>query len=105
MSVADLQGRLQIRTLKVAFEDTGAFKVYVSNHGRDDFIHTFSAKTLGALSSILGQGGIETGDLRVPVMSRNTQSRITLVSTQPTPATFLSASWEGYLVKRNQTIN
>lgn len=104
VSRADTVARLQIRNLQVNFSDTGYFKAIVTPHGREPYTYIYTGKTLGVDSATIGRVGIETSSFRVPVQSQNIGVDIELQTDEPLPASFLSADWEGYYVRRNQAV-
>jgi len=99
---SDTQGRLQVRTMQINFAETGYFKALVTPEGRDTYEYIYSGKTLGAVSSTLGQIQLDTGNTKFPVLAQNTGVTIELNSDAPLPCSFLSADWEGLYVKRSR---
>jgi hypothetical protein len=88
--------------MQVNFSETGYFKALVTPEGRDTYEYIYSGKTLGAISSTLGQIQLDTGNTRFPVLAQNTGVTIELNSDAPLPCSFLSADWEGLYVKRSK---
>lgn len=101
---SDNIARLQLRNMQVNYSETGYFQAKVTPLGRPTYTYTFSGKKLGLPSSTIGALNLETGNFRFPIMSQNTSVDIELSSDSPLPCSFLSADWEGFYVKRSQTI-
>jgi hypothetical protein len=97
-------GRTQVRTISFSYSDTGFFKALVTPEARQAYTYTFAGKLLGTSSAEIGGVGLATGTWTVPVMTRNTTVDITLESDMPLPVSILSADWEGFFVKRSQSI-
>lgn len=100
---SDTEGRLQLRKIGFNYADSGMFDVKVTPMGRDTSAYRFAGKILG-ISAILGQISLPTGRFAVPVLSRNVGTTIELFNDSPLPSSFLSADWEGFYVKRSQSV-
>lgn len=100
---SDTEGRLQIRKLAINYADAGYFKVTVTPLNRDTYTYIYSGKTLGT-TAVIGQTSLNEGRFVVPVVARNTEVSIHFINDSPLPASFLSADWEGFYVKRSQTV-
>ena len=94
-------GRLQIRNLAVVYFDTGYFEAHVSPKNRATSVVTFTGRVLGSVNNTLGSVPLETGTFRVPVLAKNDQVVIELISDSFLPCAFQSAEWEGYYVLRS----
>ena len=94
-------GRLTIRNISVNFTDTGFFKVKVTPEGRDEQVKTYTGKTLGTTAQI-GTQRITTGSFRVPVMTKNLNTKILIENDSPLPVSLISADWEGDYVTRSR---
>ena len=103
--VATTEGRLQIRKVLINYADTGYFRVEVTPLGRDTYTTTFTGRTLGASTNVLGQPAISTGSFTFSVMSNNLQTEIVLVNDTPFPCRLLNADWEGQYSVRTKRIN
>ena len=106
-----LQGRLQVRTLTIAFSDTGSFIVTVApDHRdissyvlvRDSFDAAFTGRVLGAGSNLIGAVALATGEKRFPVLSQNDKVTIEVTTDSFLPMRLLSADWEGFFHARNR---
>ena len=103
--VGKLKGRTQVLTWEIHHTDTGYYFVRVKRKNRtEDSISIFRARTTGIDNNLLTteQNVIETGSLRVPVLSRNTDCSITIESDSWLPLTVSSASWEGTYSDRSR---
>jgi hypothetical protein len=94
-------GRLQLRNLSVVYYDTGYFEAKVSPKNRDVSVVTFTGRVLGSINNTLGSVPLETGTFRVPVLAKNDQVTLELISDSFLPCAFQSAEWEGYYVLRS----
>lgn len=94
-------GRLQIRNLAVVYFDTGYFEAHVSPKNRATSVVTFTGRVLGSVNNTLGSVPLETGTFRVPVLAKNDQVVLELISDSFLPCAFQSAEWEGYYVLRS----
>ncbi|QDB71021.1 tail tubular protein B [Bordetella phage vB_BbrP_BB8] len=101
---ADTIGRLQLRKMQVNFSETGYFQAKVTPYGRSTYTYIYAGKTLGVDSATIGRVGIEDGQFSFPIQSQNTTVDIELVSDSPLPCAFMSADWEGYYVRRSQSV-
>ena len=96
-------GRLTIRNISVNFADTGFFRVKVTPEGRSEQVKTYTGKTLGT-SAQIGSHQITTGAFRVPVMTKNLNTKIIIENDSPLPSALISADWEGDYVTRTQRL-
>ena len=103
--VGKLTGRTQVLTWEIHHTDTGYYRVRVNRKNRgEDSISIFRARTTGIDNNLLTteQNVTETGSVRVPVYSRNTDCSITVESDSWLPLTVSSASWEGTFSDRSK---
>ena len=101
---SDTEGRLQLRKIAFNYADTGFFDVLVKPYNRNTYKYRYAGKTLGNETSTIGQPSFDTGRFLVPVMSRNIDTQITIINDSTLPCSILSADWEGFYVKRSQTV-
>jgi hypothetical protein len=94
-------GRLQLRNMAVVYYDTGFFEAHVSPKNRTTSVVTFTGRVLGSINNTLGSVPLETGTFRIPVLAKNDQVTIELISDSFLPCAFQSAEWEGYYVLRS----
>lgn len=90
-----LDGRLQIRYITVEYHDTAYFQTELVLPGRDTFTSVFSGRTVGNVLDVLGSQSFASGYYRIPVMSRNTDARLSIINDTPFPSAFGSAEWSG----------
>ena len=93
---------LQLRKWSVVFDKTSAFELKVTPFGRDTSTYVYNGIQVG--QNVIGQVGIPKETFRVPVMTRNIDAKVELVSTSPLPCVFQSAEWEGWLQQRARRI-
>lgn len=96
------EGRLQIRHLRVAFNETGYFEARVTPSNGQTYRYPFTGRVLGSKSVPLGSTGLVTSQFQFPVASKNDQVRIELVNDSPLPCAFLSAEWEAFYTIRSR---
>ena len=96
--IGDLSGRTQVHTWTIHHKDTGAYDVRVKRQNRKhDSVSEFTAQFLNVMNNTLDneQTFLETGKLRVPVYSQNTNCRVIVESTSHLPLVLTGAEWEG----------
>tara|TARA_R110000823_G_scaffold193917_1_gene325311 strand:- start:498 stop:2540 length:2043 start_codon:yes stop_codon:yes gene_type:complete len=97
-------GRLQLRTMRVNYEDSGFFKVNVTPENRDIQEYEFSGSVISSPSSLIEEVNLQDGTFRFPIQSKNDRVAISLTSDSYLPCSFQSAEWEGYYTIRSQRI-
>lgn len=97
-------GRLQLRTMRVNYEDTGYFKVQVTPNGRATNEYEFTGVILNQLNSTIEDVNLSDGTFRFPVQSKNDRVNITITSDNYLPCAFQNAEWEGFYTIRSQRI-
>lgn len=95
------EGRLMLRTLTVNFADTGYFKARIIPEGRSEQAKKYTGKQVGTTARV-GTLELSTGSFRVPIMTKNINTRILLENDSPLPSAFTEALWEGDYVTRSQ---
>jgi hypothetical protein len=101
---SDTIGRLQLRNMVLNYADSGYFKVLVNPLNRGTYEYVFTGKTLGLPSTTVGGINLDTGLFKFPILSRNIEVGIEVMSDAPLPVSLLSADWEGMYVKRSKTV-
>ena len=91
---------LMMRTWTVVFDETSSFELRITPLGRDTSTYPYNGIKIGQSPPLLGTPGVGTGTFRVPVLARNTETRVILRSDSPLPCRFQSAEWEGMLHTR-----
>jgi hypothetical protein len=99
--VAILEGRLQLRSMRVNFHETGYFEAVVTPRGRAASVYPFSGRVLGTVSAVLGEINLHTGSMNIPILSKNDQVDIEIRSDSPLPFNLVSAEWEGFYNSRS----
>ena len=79
---------------------SSSFELRITPLGRDTSTYPYNGIKIGQSPPLLGTPGVGTGTFRVPVLARNTETRIILRSDSPLPCRFQSAEWEGMLHTR-----
>ena len=97
-------GRLQLRTMRVNFENTGYFKIEVTPYARPTYSYEYTGVVLNQLGSTIGDVSLEDGTYRFPVQSKNDRVSIKLVSDSYLPCAFQNAEWEGFYNIRSKRI-
>ena len=97
-------GRLQLRNMSVAFNNTATFKTLVEYEARPDKETTFNASTLNSVNSSLNQISVTSGDYRFGILGEASNVKVTIKNDEYTPCTFQSAEWEGIFNTRNRRI-
>lgn len=97
-------GRLQMRTMRVNFENTGFFKIEVTPDHRQTYTYEYTGVTLNQAGSIIGQVILNDGTFRFPLQSKNDRVKIEIKSDSFLPCAFQSAEWEGFYNIRSKRI-
>ncbi len=92
--------RLHVRDFGIRYENTAEFLLRVKAQGRTSRDYQFNARMLGSPSNTFGAVVFETGLFRKLVMSKNHKLELTIIHSEHTPATFLSAFWSGEYFSR-----
>lgn len=88
-------GRLQLKQMTLAYNNSAYFRVEVTPEGRSMYQYDFTGRTLGNANNILGHIPLRSGKFNVPLMSRNDRVNIELVSDSWMPSAFINAEWTG----------
>ena len=91
---ADTSASLTLHRAKFNFGQNGVFECTLERTGRDVYTELYEAKIADGYPSneiAFEQERTQT----VPIYARNKDTRITLTSTHPSPATLVSMEWEG----------
>ena len=94
--VSDTRASLVVHRLKLNLGASGSYSTLIERTGKPDYTQLFEApKASGYQASDVGI--LEQDTQAVPIYERNKNLTVTLKSTDPTPATLFSMSWEGDL--------
>lgn len=105
--IGDLNGRLQVATWTLHHTDSGRYDVVIKRKNRsNDSRHRFWARIINVDSNRLNTplNALQTGSLRVPVYSRNTECSVIVESESWMPLTISGASWEGNYTDRARSM-
>lgn len=93
-------GRLQLRRAWVNFNESGNFRLEVTNQGRD-FTYHMTGKQAGTNTMIVGEENLQTGQFRFPMAGNAKVIKLTLKSDTPGPVAIIGGGWEGNYVRRS----
>tara|TARA_R100000458_G_scaffold48611_1_gene47746 strand:+ start:853 stop:3999 length:3147 start_codon:yes stop_codon:yes gene_type:complete len=91
---SDIQSSLIIHRVKLSLNHNGTYTSTLKRLGRSDYTQTFEAITSN-LYTANTVGFKDTKVYTIPVYDRNTNVTIDIKSSNPSPATLNSLSWEG----------
>lgn len=96
--------RLQLRFLHINYDNTGEFEVIVNATGKPPKHYKMTARIVGTPSNQVGIHPLETGEFRVPLMGRNTDTEVTVINTSPLPSAFNTTVWQGLVTYKFRQI-
>lgn len=96
--------RLQLRFLHINYDNTGEFEVIVNATGKTPKHYKMTARIVGTPSDQVGIHPLETGEFRVPLMGRNTDTEVTVINTSPLPSAFNTTVWQGLVTYKFRQI-
>jgi hypothetical protein len=91
---SDIQASLIVHRVKLSLNHNGTYTSTLKRLGRSDYTQTFEAIT-SDLYTANTVGFKDTKVYTIPVYDRNTNVTIDIKSSNPSPATLNSLSWEG----------
>ena len=97
-------GRLQLRTMRINYEDTGYFKVQVTPEARQTYEYEFTGVVLNQAASTIEDVILSDGTFRFPVQAKNDQVSVKVTSDSYLPVQIQNAEWEGHYTIRSQRI-
>jgi hypothetical protein len=98
-------GRLQVRSMKLNYSDSGTFKVIVNNTEKNrSFTYTSTGKNLGTKDTIIGKAIIQDGTFKFPVQDLSTSIDIEIIGDTPEPVTILSGSFDALFVPNSRRL-
>lgn len=97
-------GRLQLRTMRVNYEDSGFFKIQVTPESRNTNTYEFSGNVINSPSTTIEDVNISDGTFRFPIQSKNDRVIVKIISDSYLPCSFQSAEWEGFYTIHSQRI-
>jgi hypothetical protein len=102
--VAVTDGRMQVKTGNITYNNSLFFKVLVTPKYRNTYTYKFTGPRLGTGGSILGEEDLVSGAFKFPVMAKNTEVSVELRNDSPFPCALLSMDWESWYQTRNQRL-
>lgn len=96
------EGRLQIRSWTINYNDTGFFTTLVQPLARSSSTTTFTGTIIG--TGLLGTVNLEDGDYSFAVQTENESLVVTISNNSHLPSNFINASWNGYYVSPSARI-
>ena len=97
-------GRLQLRNMSVAYNDTAVFDVVITHEARPTRTASFNANTLNSVNTTLNNVSIDSGNYKFGVLGASPSVSVTFQNSSHTPCTFQSVEWEGIFNTRNRRI-
>ena len=97
---ADVNGSLILHRLKLNFGKVGVYETTLTRIGKDDYTDLHESGEASAYHAS-DMPWVEEDIKTIPVYERNTNVKVTLKSSHPSPATLHSMSWEGDYSKMN----
>jgi len=97
-------GRLQLRSFKLLYSNSGYFKTIVEPLNREPSIKEFTGKILDKSSVVLGHAPIDSGEFKFPVLCNAENVKISIESISYLPCELQSAVWEGYFKTHSHRI-
>lgn len=88
-------GRLQLRSFAVSYNNTGYFEAKVTPEGRETAVYKYTGRTLGTTSNRVGRVPLSSGVFRFPILSNASTVQIALENNTHLPSSFQSVEWEG----------
>lgn len=99
-----LGGRLQLRNMRIHYNNSGYFDVEVTPLYRDTNHHLFTGRMVTHGANILGEVALASGSFQVPVLSKADQVTIAITSDSFLPFHFVNAEWEGFFHIRSSRL-
>lgn len=93
---AYLQGRTQIRRMRLWFTDTGYFKVTVTPTGRSAKEYVFTGRNVSVLNNIIDRVTLTSSSFSIGVKSKADTVGIEISSDSYLPMQINQASWSGF---------
>jgi len=102
--VAVTDGRLQVKSGNLTYNNSLYFSVLVTPIYRSTYTNRFTGSRLGTGGSLIGQQQLVSGTYRFPVLAKNDAVTIELHNDSPFPCALLSIDWESWYQTRNQRL-
>ena len=98
-NVKNTAGHLNLKSIKMSFENTGYFSMNIDTVGRTTRSNIFSGVRLG--ESIIGKIGVKNGEFKTGLIGKTENIEINISNNSYLPCKFQTASWEGYYISRS----
>lgn len=95
-------GRLQLKSIKLYFQDTGYFRLNITPRGRPTIKREFTGFILG--ESSLNTGNLHDGNRRFMALGKADETRIEVINDSHLPSNIQSAAFEGFHHARAQSL-
>ena len=92
--IADIKSPLTVHRMNLNFGKVGTYKTIVNKLGKD----TYTEEHEQPITDLYKEGSIpysETESKTIPIYEKNENTKVTIESTNPSPVTLHSMSWEG----------
>lgn len=96
--------RLVLQEIEFQYADSGEFTVCVEYVGNPTRNYKFTGRILGHEENIIGKHPIVTGSFRVPLHSRNTDTKIIIKNYSPLPSSLVGYTWRGNVTYRSRQL-
>jgi len=95
-------GRLQLRNVKLNYENSGAFTAFVDN-GSSVYSYVMTGGRIGN-EVLLGELNLGSGQYRIPMTGNAQRLELLITSDVPSPLTLIGCSFEGNYVRRTSGV-
>lgn len=100
-SIAVTSGRLQVRNMKLDYQNSGFFTIEVDPDNGDTRTYTFNGRIITNPSFLLGTPTILSGTFNVPILAKNDAHSITIKTTSHLPFHLVAAEYEAFYNRRS----
>ncbi len=101
-SIAVTSGRLQVRSMKLDYQNSGFFTIEVDPANGDTRTYTFNGRIITNPSFLLGTPTILSGTFNIPILAKNDAHDVTIKSTSHLPFHLVAAEYEAFYNRRSQ---
>jgi hypothetical protein len=101
-NIANIEGRLQMRSVKIGFKDTGYFKVIVTPFRRESLVQEYTSLVVGAL--VIGVPSVLTDEQSFMLLCNSKGSKVEIINDTYLPSEFHAASFKGFYTTNSQVI-
>lgn len=88
-------GRLQLRYMSFLYHRSSYFRVEVTPIGRSKFTETFTGRTMGKLTDVVGAVAVADGEFSVACSGQPIDTLIQVINDSPFNCRFSSIEWRG----------